>query len=48
MRRNDLNEMAAFVAVSEEASFTKAASRLGMSPSGLSHAMRVLEARIGV
>lgn len=34
--------------VADEASFTRAASKLGMSQSALSHAMRVLEERLGV
>ncbi|QRK13313.1 LysR family transcriptional regulator [Archangium violaceum] len=43
-----MNDLAAFVAVADERSFTRAASRLGMSPSALSHAMRSLEERLGV
>jgi DNA-binding transcriptional LysR family regulator len=37
-----------FVAVAEERSFTRAAVRLGVSTSALSHAIRGLEARLGV
>ena len=48
MRRDDLTDLAAFVAVADARSFTRAASRLGLSPSALSHAMRALEARLGV
>ncbi len=48
MERNELNDLAAFVAVADEASFTRAAFRLGISPSALSHAMRALETRVGV
>jgi DNA-binding transcriptional LysR family regulator len=44
----DLNVLAAFVAVAEERSFTRAARRLGVSPSALSHAIRGLEERLGV
>ncbi len=40
--------LAAFVAVAEERSFTRAAKRLGVSPSALSHAVRGLEERMGV
>ncbi len=40
--------MSAFLAVAEERSFTRAAKRLGVSPSALSHAIRVLEEQIGV
>ena len=48
MLRNDLNILAAFLAVAEERSFTKAAKRLGVSPSAMSHAIRGLEEEIGV
>jgi DNA-binding transcriptional LysR family regulator len=40
--------LAAFVAVAEERSFTKAAVRLGVSTSALSHAIRGLEESLGV
>src|ERR1700728_2222769 len=46
--RNDLGELAAFAAVAEERSFTRAASRLGISQSALSHSMRSLEQRLGL
>jgi DNA-binding transcriptional LysR family regulator len=48
MKRHDFDDLAAFVVVAEERSFTRAASRLGISPSGLSHVMRLLEERLGV
>src|SRR5512143_760199 len=48
MVRDELGVLAAFVAVAEERSFTRAAKRLGVSPSALSHAIRGLEERIGV
>ncbi len=48
MPRDELSVLAAFVAVAEERSFTRAAKRLGVSPSALSHAIRGLEERIGV
>src|SRR5512139_4087108 len=48
MDRDDFSVLAAFVAVAEERSFTKAAKRLGVSPSALSHAMRGLEEKMGV
>jgi DNA-binding transcriptional LysR family regulator len=48
MIRDELSVLAAFFAVSEERSFTRAAKRLGVSPSALSHAIRGLEERIGV
>lgn len=43
-----LNALAAFLAVAEERSFTRASRRLGVSPSALSHAVRGLEEQIGV
>src|SRR5690349_23355904 len=45
---DELNVLSAFLAVAEEKSFTRAAKRLGVSTSALSHAMRGLEERIGV
>jgi DNA-binding transcriptional LysR family regulator len=48
MKRDDLNDLAAFAAVAEQGSFTRAAAQLGMSQSALSHAMNALEARLGV
>lgn len=48
MRREDLGSLAMFLVVAEERSFTRAAARLGLSQSALSHAMRRLEARLGL
>jgi DNA-binding transcriptional LysR family regulator len=48
MHRGHLDDLAAFVAIGRERSFTKAAARLGVSQSALSHTMRELEARLGV
>jgi DNA-binding transcriptional LysR family regulator len=48
MVRDELSVLSAFLAVAEERSFTRAAKRLGVSPSALSHAIRGLEERIGV
>jgi DNA-binding transcriptional LysR family regulator len=48
MRRNDLGELVAFLAVAEERSFTRAGAKLGTSQSALSHAVRALEERMGV
>lgn len=48
MERGELNDLLAFEAVARERSFTRAAAKLGMSPSALSHAMRGLEERLGV
>src|ERR1700678_3536366 len=46
--RNDLGELAEFAAVAEERSFTRAAVRLGISQSALSHSIRGLEKRLGL
>ena len=46
--KNDLAELAAFATVSQERSFTRAAVRLGVSQSALSHSMRGLEKRMGI
>lgn len=48
MDRNDLGDLAAFVAVARERSFTKASAKLRISQSTLSHTMRELEERLGV
>lgn len=48
MAAADLSALSMFLAVVEERSFTKAAKRLGVTPSAVSHAMRNLEDEIGV
>ncbi len=48
MPRDNLNELTAFTAVAREESFTKAAARLGVSQSALSHTVRALEERLGL
>ena len=48
MVRDELSVLSAFLAVAEERSFTRAAQRLGVSTSALSHAIRGLEERFGV
>ncbi len=48
MGREDLGGLAMFLAVAEEKSFTRAAARLGVSQSALSHSMRRLEAKLGL
>src|SRR5256885_4282803 len=48
MHRGNLDDLLAFVAVGRERSFTKAAAKLGVSQSALSHTIRELEARLGV
>lgn len=42
------NDLAAFVAVAEDRSFTRAATKLGVSQSALSQTIRGLEARLGI
>jgi DNA-binding transcriptional LysR family regulator len=48
MLKDNLNDFLAFLAVARERSFTRAAAQLGVSQSALSHAVRGLEARLGV
>jgi DNA-binding transcriptional LysR family regulator len=48
MHRGDLNDLLAFVAVARERSFTRAAAKLGVSQSALSHTIRELEERLGI
>ena len=48
MPKENLNDLQAFVVVARERSFTRAAARMGLSRSALSHAMLALEARLGV
>jgi DNA-binding transcriptional LysR family regulator len=46
--RNELNELATFAMVARERSFTRAAAKLGVSQSALSHTIRGLEERLGL
>ena len=48
MERADIKHLLAFLAVARERSFTRAAAKLGMSQSALSHTIRGLEARMGM
>jgi DNA-binding transcriptional LysR family regulator len=48
MARENINDILDFLAVARERSFTRAAAKLGMSQSALSHSVRGLEARLGV
>jgi DNA-binding transcriptional LysR family regulator len=48
MPRANVNDLLAFLAVARERSFTRAAAKLGVSPSALSHTIRGLEERLGV
>jgi len=46
--REELSVLAAFAVVADERSFTRAALRLGVSTSAVSHSIRALEERLGV
>ena len=46
--RQNVNDLLAFLAVARDKSFTKAAAKLGVSQSALSHTLRGLEARLGL
>src|SRR5512141_600066 len=46
--RDERSALAAFAAVADERSFTRAAVRLGVSRSAISHSIRVLEQRLGL
>src|SRR6202167_2080587 len=48
MSRDNINDLIAFLAIAKEQSFTKAAAKLGVSPSALSHTIRGLEERLGL
>jgi DNA-binding transcriptional LysR family regulator len=48
MRRTHFNDLLAFLAVANERSFTRAAAKLGVSQSALSHTIRGLEERLGI
>lgn len=46
--RDNITDLLAFLAVARERSFTRAAAKLGVSQSALSHTLRALETRLGV
>lgn len=48
MQRANINDIIAFLAVARERSFTKAAAKLGVSQSALSHTVRQLEEKLGL
>jgi DNA-binding transcriptional LysR family regulator len=48
MAHPKVNDLQAFLAVARDQTFTKAAAKLGLTPSPLSHTMRTLEERLGV
>lgn len=47
-RREELGSLSLFLEVAEERSFTRAAAKLGISQSALSHSVRRLEAKLGL
>src|SRR5471030_3217443 len=47
MRGAEYSELIAFLEIARERSFRRAATRLGLSPSSLSHTIRSLEERMG-
>ena len=48
MQRENFNDILAFLAVARERSFTRAATKLAVSQSALSHTISGLEARLGI
>ena len=48
MQRENFNDLLAFLVVAQERSLTRAAAKLGGSPSALSHTISGLEARLGI
>ena len=48
MPKDDLRDLVSFISIARERSFTKAAAKLGVSQSTLSHTIRALEERLGV
>lgn len=48
MARDTISDLGTFLVVAREKSFTKSAAQLGLSPSALSHTIRLLEERLGV
>ncbi|MDF9773711.1 LysR family transcriptional regulator [Pseudomonas baetica] len=48
MANPKVNDLQAFLAVARDQSFTKAAAKLGITPSALSHTIRALEQRLGI
>jgi DNA-binding transcriptional LysR family regulator len=48
MQRDEAGDLLVFIAVAQEASFTRAAAKLATSQSALSHAVRRLETRLGL
>lgn len=48
MLKENINDLLSFLVVAQESSFTKAAAKLGVSQSALSHSIRGLEERLNL
>jgi len=48
INKENYNDLYAFLMVAREGSFTKAAGKMGISQSALSHTIRGLEERLGM
>lgn len=48
MNRDNVADLVAFITIAQERSFTRAAARLGVTQSAISHALSRLEKRLGV
>lgn len=48
MSRSTINDLLTFITIARERNFTRAAARLGLSQSALSHTVRALETRLGL
>jgi len=48
MRASEISELIAFASVADQKSFRRAAEKLGLTPSTLSHSLRSLEERLGL
>jgi len=48
MRRENFSDLVGFLGVAQERSFTRAAAKLGVTPSALSHSIQGLEQRLGI
>ncbi|MGA0565119.1 LysR family transcriptional regulator [Ancylobacter sp. VNQ12] len=48
MKRDELSDLSVFMTVADDSNFTRAAARLGISQSAVSHTIRRLEASIGL
>jgi DNA-binding transcriptional LysR family regulator len=46
--KSSINDIQVFISVARDRSFTRAAAQLGVSPSAVSHAVRLLEERLGL